>query len=60
MITHLGLVIEQTRPRDPLLVASAEGFAPFTCGVPAAFTLDDVVHLHDGEDCEEVVVCHSV
>ena len=57
--THLRLVVEQPRPCDLLLIASAQRLAPLTGGVPAALALDDVLHLYDGENLEQVIVGNS-
>ena len=54
--THLRLVVEQPRPGDLLLVTTAQRLAPLACGVPAALALDDVFHLHDSQDLEQIIV----
>lgn len=45
---YLGLVIEQSRPCNLLLVTAAECLAPLSGGIPATFTLDDAVHVDEG------------
>ena len=40
-------MVEQPRPSDLLLVTTTQRLAPLACGVPAALTFDDVLHLHD-------------
>ena len=54
--THLRLVVEEPRPRDLLLVPTAQCLAPLPRSVPATFTLDYMLHLHDRKNIEQVTV----
>ena len=49
-------MIEQSCPRNLLLVASTETLAPFTSSIPASFSFNNMIHLNNGQDFQEVLV----
>lgn len=58
-LTHLRTMVEQPRPGNLLLIASTQCFPPLPRRVPPSFPLHDVIHLHDSEHREKIVVRYA-
>ena len=57
--TYLRTMVEQTRPRNLLLVTTTQSVSPIPRNTPSPFSFYDMVHLNDCENLQEIDVCHT-
>jgi hypothetical protein len=52
-------MVEETRPRNLLLIAATQSLSPLPRRIPSTFSLHDALHLHHRQDLQQVRVYYS-